>query len=161
MTLTVGMKAPRLRVKFSDGNQAAIDDGQQRWSVLIFWKPECQASQAALRALELLYQGYSPDLQVIGIAQDTQMGDGGAFAQSLGVTFSILDDAPDYEISWLYDPLITPTLFVVDPKTSLIMYRLEAFDKVAFMTLSERLAGRFNLLESVLLPADIPGLVPG
>ncbi|PSR35348.1 MAG: hypothetical protein C7B46_01395 [Sulfobacillus benefaciens] len=161
MTLAVGMTAPWLDVKLSNENRAALDSVSRPWSVLMFWKPHCQASHAALQALELLYQGYGPDLPVIGIAQDTQKGEGATFAQSLGVTFPILDDAPNYEISWLYDPLITPTLFVVDRKTLLVVDRLEAFDKIAFKTLSGTLAERFNRRDSVLLPVGSPDLVPG
>jgi peroxiredoxin len=163
MPLTVGMVSPEFVGYAGDGQAVTLSEGLSPWTLLVFWKPGCQASRVALGILEEWHRADGSHLQVIGVAQETRRGEGQEVAREAGVTFPIVDDAPDYPISWADDPAITPTVFFIDPERRTVVQRCEGFERASYAALLDAIVRSLGrVIPAARLQSDtIPDHVPG
>jgi len=154
-TLEAGMIAPDFTLEDLSGRSHALRDTLQQGPVLlVVWKAGCGSCKLTFPYLERLREAY-PQVgwQLWAIGQDPDDKIKTFLTENGPVTFTILDDYPDYAVSRLYDPVATPTLFFVDPDDR-IAFTAMGFNKSALNEISERLATRFGVAPVVVAPSD-------
>lgn len=163
-TLEAGTIAPNFTLEDLSSRPHTLSTALQRGPVLlVVWKAGCGSCKLTFPYLERLREAYPREgWQLWAIGQDPDDKIQAFLDQNGPVTFTILDDYPDYAVSKLYDPVATPTLFFVDPDDR-IAFTAMGFDKSALNEISRRLATRFGVAPVVVAPADDgnPAFKPG
>jgi peroxiredoxin len=120
----VGQPAPHFSVFDLKGNQAALDDYEGKVVLLNIWATWCGPCKAEMPSIQRLSEAVQDqDFQVLAVSVDVAPDDddrtnplGGklqAFADSMGLTFTILHD-PSGEISDTYQTTGVPETYVLD-----------------------------------------------
>lgn len=164
MTIEIGAVAPSFSLRDAQGDQAyTLSDALARGPVLLgIYKSSCQASKTAFPFLEKLRQAYpDPALTVWGVSQDSANVTR-SFARRYGISFPILIDDNDWEVSRAYDIPATPTIFLLN-RDGQVEAEAVGFQKPMMNDLSAALA---KLLETEAVDVtvgsdDVPGWVPG
>lgn len=85
--------------------------------LLTFYKKTCPTCQFTYPFFEKLHEHYtSPTFQVVGIGQDPETKE---FSQAYGITFPMVSDTPNYDVSRQYHLTTVPTAFLVNPDKSI------------------------------------------
>lgn len=164
MPVDAGAKAPTFTLKdATEGETYDFADALKRGPVLLgIYKSSCQASKTAFPFLEKIHQAY-PDgeITVWGIAQDSPNVTR-SFARRTNITFPMLVDENDYEVSRAFDIMATPTIYLIDPSGTVVWQGM-GFQKPAMDVLSEKVAELLDTspLDLTSNTDDVPGWVPG
>ena len=164
MPVEVGAKAPTFALKdATDEQMHDLSDALQSGPVLLgIYKSSCQASKTAFPFLEKIHAAY-PDgeITIWGISQDTPNVTR-SFTRRTGVTFPMLVDDNDYEVSRAYDIIATPTIFLIDRDGSVVWQGM-GFQKPAVDELSAKIAGLLGTspIDLTSDTDDVPSWVPG
>ncbi len=154
-TLEAGTPAPNFTLEDLSGQPHALRDALRQGPVLlVVWKAGCGSCKLTFPYLERLretYPGAAWHLWAIG--QDPVDRIETFLTQNGPVSFTILDDYPDYRVSRLYDPVATPTLFLVEPDDRIALTAM-GFDKRALNEISARIAARLGVAPVVIAPPD-------
>jgi peroxiredoxin len=164
MPVEAGAKAPTFVLTDAENGQTYdLAEALEHGPVLIgIYKSSCQASKTAFPFLEKIHQGYpSGEITVWGVAQDSPNVTR-SFARRTGVTFPMLIDDNDYEVSRAYDIMATPTIFLID-RTGDVVWQAMGFQKPAMDELSQKIAELLGTspLDLTSGTDDVPGWVPG
>jgi peroxiredoxin len=161
--LTAGKVAPPFELAGTDGKPYSLQAGLARGPIIAaFFKLNCPTCEYTLPFLERLYQQFrSHSLQVWGIAQDSAR-DSQLFAKEYGLTFPILIDAHNYEISRAYRLVYVPTIFLIGPDGR-ITISSEGFCRADLVGIHKSLAQTFSASPGALFqPAErVPEYKPG
>lgn len=111
--------APAFELAGLDGRTYSLPEALSRGPLLeVFFKVSCPTCQYTFPFIERLYQRFlaagASGVQIWGISQD-DANLSREFAKEYGITFPILLDAEDYEISREYRLTHVPTLFLIAP----------------------------------------------
>lgn len=164
MAVEIGAVAPTFTLRDAQEGQAfELSAALRRGPVLLgIYKSSCQASKTVFPFLEKISQVYSAEhLTVWGISQDTANVTR-SFARRYGITFPLLVDENDYQVSRAYDIQATPSLFLLN-RDGQVAFQGMGFQKPAMNELSAAVA---ELLQADAVDItegtdDIPGWVPG
>jgi peroxiredoxin len=162
MPLEPGTSAPLFILNDAERDQPyALAEALERGPVLIgIYKSSCEASKTTFPFLEKIDQAF-PGLTVWGIAQDSSNVTR-SFARRTGVTFPMLIDSDDYEVSRAYEMVATPTLFLIDRSGTIVWQRM-GFQKASMTELVAKIASLLNsppvdiLAGSEQVAAWVPG----
>lgn len=164
MPVDAGAAAPTFTLTdAADDEEYSLTDALQQGPVLVgIYKSSCQASKTAFPFLEKIHQAH-PDgqISVWGIAQDSQNVTR-SFIRRTGVTFPMLIDDNDYEVSRAFDIMATPTMYLID-KSGTVVWQGMGFQKPAMDELSKKVAELLGTepLDLTSGTDDVPGWVPG
>ena len=164
MTIEIGAIAPSFSLRDAQDDQPkSLGDALARGPVLLgIYKSSCQASKTAFPFLEKLREVYPQEsLTVWGISQDSPNVTR-SFARRYGITFPILVDDNDWEVSRAYDIPATPTMFLLNRDGQVEMAAI-GFQKPTMNDLSAAIAQQLET-EAVDITEgtdDVPGWVPG
>jgi peroxiredoxin len=153
--LAVGDVAPDFTLPDLASQPHTLSEALKQGPVLlVFWKAQCVTTRITFPYLERLRQAYpQTGWQLWGIGQD-DVADVKPFLRRVGkISFPLLVDYPRYAASLAYDPLATPTIFLVEPSDTIGQTAI-AFSKNDLNALSERLAARLDVVPVVVAPAD-------
>ena len=164
MPIEIGAVAPDFSLPdVQDDQPHSLAEALGRGPVLLgIYKASCQASKTAFPFLERLREVYSgEEFTVWGISQDSANVTR-SFARRYGITFPILYDQNDYEVSRAYDIAATPTIFLLN-RDGQVEAQAVGFQKPMMNDLSGAIA---QLLEREAVDVtegtdDVPGWVPG
>jgi len=164
MPVDAGTAAPTFALKdANEGQPYDLSQALRRGPVLLaIYKSSCQASKTAFPFLQKILEAYSSDqITVWGIAQDSP-NITKSFARRAGVTFPILIDDNDYEVSRAFDIMATPTIFLIDGGGTVVWQRT-GFQKPAMDELSEAVAELLGTAPVDITSGtdDVPAWVPG
>ncbi len=154
-TLEVGDVAPNFALPDRAGQPHILNDALRQGPVLlVFWKVGCATCRLSFPYLERLHQAYPGGRwQVWGVGQD-DVAAVDTFLHRVGpVTFPLLLDYPGYVVSRQYDPVATPTLFLIAPDGRIVQTSA-GFSKADLNALSQRLATDLGVAPVVVAPAD-------
>ena len=155
MPLKEGAKAPEFLLKDPQGGfHKPLSEGKH--ILLVFYKVTCPTCQLTLPFVEKLFRAYGEKVGFFGVVQDPPQ-EAINFANQYGLTFTQLIDAPNYEISILYDVQVVPTIYLIDPEGS-ILFMEESFVKDRLEELNSKLSQitgfpLASLFEDVSVPA--------
>jgi len=118
-----GTVAPQFEVSDLEGNPARLSDYEGEVVMINIWATWCAPCRFEMPSMERLHQRFKDDgLRILAISVDAKLGEadqvgrpGGdlqAFADSLGLTFTILHD-PSGEIQHLYQTTGVPETLLV------------------------------------------------
>ena len=121
--VTVGTVAPEFEVNDLDGSLARLSDHTGEVVLMNIWATWCLPCLVEMPSMERLYQEISEEgFEIMAVSIDAELGGfdlfgrpGGdieAFADSLGLTFSILHD-PSGRIERLYRTTGVPETFLI------------------------------------------------
>lgn len=103
-----GMKAPDFRL----GAFVLSEELKKGPLLLTFYKKTCPTCQFTYPFFEKLHKHYtSSTFQVIGIGQDPETKE---FSQAYGVTFPMISDSANYDVSRQYHLTTVPTALLVN-----------------------------------------------
>jgi hypothetical protein len=109
-----------------------------------------------------LHQTYeNPGWTFWTIAQDGP-GDAREFAEKYAFRPTVLVDGPTLEVSDLYDPPATPTMYLIEPGLGVTLMA-DGFDKEALNDVSRRIAGYTGAPYAEIAPPNDgqPAFKPG
>ncbi|HEU5423867.1 MAG TPA: TlpA disulfide reductase family protein [Nitrolancea sp.] len=164
MAVEIGTVAPEFTLRDAQENQEyTLKEALARGPVLLgIYKSSCQASKTVFPFLERITQVYPDErLTVWGISQDSANVTR-SFARRYEITFPLLVDEHDYQVSRAYDIQATPSLFLLN-RDGQIVFQGMGFQKPAMNELSAAVA---ELLQADAVDItegsdDVPGWVPG
>jgi peroxiredoxin len=158
----IGDRAPRFEIPGPDGRLVAPADSGAL-TVLAFYKASCPTCRLTFPWLERIHRRFAgrPGIRFLGVAQDPRP-EIDAFASEHGVTFPILDDAPEYRASRAFGVTTVPTTFVIEPD-GIISFTAVGFAKTDLESIARGLALRTGEdPEPLFHPGDgVPALRPG
>lgn len=160
--LETGALAPHFTLLGTDGKEYRFPnnlDGQP--SLLVFFKTTCATCDLAFPYINRLRDAYPDGWHLWAIAQDPPTI-ASEYARKHGMSYPVLIDAPDYDVSRLYDPAATPALFLIDARGRTI-YATHGFAKEDLNELSRRIAEMLAEEPVVVAPANDgqPAFKPG
>ena len=116
--------APDFSLQQLDGPIRQLASG--RPTLLVFFEADCPTCHLTLPYLNRLAQRMRGSADVIGVSQDGESATG-MIVERLTINFPVLLDR-ELRVSRAYDPLATPTLFLLDRNGRIIRTQI-AFDK--------------------------------
>jgi peroxiredoxin len=160
--LETGALAPHFTLLGIDGKEYRLPNslgGQP--SLLVFFKTTCATCDVAFPYINRLREMYPSGWHPWAIAQDPPAV-ASEYARKHGISYPVLIDAPDYDVSRLYDPAATPTLFLNDVRGQAI-YSTHGFAKDDLNEVSRLLAEMLDEEPVTVAPADDgqPAFKPG
>ena len=164
MPVEAGAAAPTFKLKDASEEQTFdLSEALQRGPVLLgIYKSSCQASKTVFPFLEKIHQGYlNGEITVWGIAQDSPNVTR-SFARRTGVTFPMLIDDNDYEVSRDFDIIATPTMYLID-QSGTVVWQGMGFQKPAMDELAAKVAELLGTspIDLTSNTDDVPSWVPG
>ena len=160
--LETGALAPHFTLLGIDGREYSLpNDLSGQPALLVFFKTTCETCDVAFPYLNKLREVYPDGWHIWAIAQDPP-DKARAYAERHGITYPVLVDAPAYDVSLLYDPEATPSIFLLDAKgrTEIDVYGFAKDDMNEFST---RIAAAVGAEPVVVAPNDDggPSFKPG
>ena len=160
--LETGALAPHFTLLGIDGKEYRLPntvEGQP--SLLVFFKTTCATCDLTFPYINRLSDTYPQGWHLWAIAQDPPAV-AAEYATKHGISYPVLIDAPDYDVSRLYDPAATPTLFLNDGRGRTI-YSTHGFAKDDLNEISRRLAQLLDTEPVIIAQADDgqPAFKPG
>lgn len=165
--LEPGAVAPDFTLPLLDGGQVSLKALLDRGPVLlVFLKTDCPTCDLAWPYYQRLYESYRSDTwSLLGISQSTPE-ETRAFLEAHGARFPHVIDPEGYPVSHAYDPLSTPTIYVIN-RDGKVERVLAGFSKEDLNALSRLVAGWVGQEPVEIAPADDgnpawrPGCVAG
>lgn len=165
-TVAVGEAAPTFELAATDGKNYSLREALARGPLLAaFFKVACPTCQYTFPFIERLYQRLraagASGVQVWGISQDGA-DHTRSFAKEYGVTFPILVDADNYDVSREYGLIHVPTLFLISPNGR-VEISGDGFCKADLMKIQKQLAKHLAVTPAELFDRgeQIPEFKPG
>lgn len=164
--LETGALAPHFTLLGTDGREYSLPghlDGKP--AVLVFFKDKCDTCDIAFPYINRLREAYPNGDWIIWAVAQEPADKARAYAERFGIEFPVLIDAPEYDVSTMYDPESTPTLFLVDARGRTV-FETYGFVKDDLNELSRRLAEAIGAEAKVIAeegdgqPAMRPGCMP-
>ena len=142
--LETGTKAPDFKLSGTDSQTYSLKEKSAADLTLIaFFKISCPTCQFTFPFLEKLHKNYAgKGFTLWGISQNNQT-ENLQFASQYQISFPLLLDQNNYQISYAYGITVVPTLFLID-KNQEILFTGEGFAKEDLEKLSEEIARRIN-----------------
>lgn len=165
--LEPGASAPDFTLPALDGSEISLRELRTKGPVLlIFLKTDCATCDLAWPYYQRLYESYPSDgWSLLAVSQSTP-DETRAFVQQHNARFPHVIDAEGYPVSHAYDPLATPTVYVIN-RDGKIEQVLTGFAKDDLNALSQRAAAWTGQEPIEIAPADDgnpawrPGCVAG
>ena len=165
--LEAGAPAPDFTLPLLEGGQVSLKALLDRGPALVvFLKTDCPTCDLAWPYYQRLYDTYRSDAwALIGVSQSSPDETRDFLAQH-GAGFPHVIDPEGYPVSNAYDPLSTPTVYVIQPSGT-VEEVVTGFAKADLNALSERVAGWVHHEPVEIAPADDgnppwrPGCVAG
>jgi peroxiredoxin len=143
MSVDVGESAPRFGLKGVDGRVYSLDEALSSGPVLlVFFKTTCGTCDVAFHYVNRLSESYGEGWSVWALAQDPP-GRAREYAERFGMKYPVLTDTPDYEVSKLYDPPATPTIYLLE-SDGRVAHTSHGFSKADINELSRLVAERLG-----------------
>lgn len=142
--LETGTKAPDFKLSAPDGKSHSLKEKLSTDLTLIaFFKINCPTCQFSLPFLEKLHKNYAgKGFTLWGISQNNQ-AETLQFAKEYKITFPLLLDQNNYQISYVYGITVVPTILLID-KNQEILFSSEGFAKEDLEKLSREIAQRIG-----------------
>lgn len=130
-------------------------------AVLAFLRVRCATCDLAFPYISRLRAEYLNGWHLWAISQD-EPARTAEYRDRFALTYPVLIDTPALNVSTLYDPPSTPTLFLIDA-SGRIDYTTEGFAKQDMNELASRLAGMLGAKPVEIAPSDDgkPAMKPG
>ena len=160
--LETGALAPHFTLLGTDGKEYRLPNNTEgQPSLLVFFKTTCATCDLAFPYINRLRATYAQGWHLWAIAQDPSAV-AAEYATKHRISYPVLIDAPDYDVSRLYDPAATPTLLLNDA-SGRITYSTYGFAKDDLNELSRRLAELLDEEPVIIAQADDgkPAFKPG
>jgi len=140
--LETGTKAPDFKLSGTDGKSYSLKEKLSSDLTLIaFFKINCPTCQFTFPFLEKLHKNYAgKGFALWGISQNNQ-AETREFASQYQISFPLLLDQNNYQISYAYGITVVPTMFLID-KNQEIIFTSEGFAKEDLEKLSGDIAAR-------------------
>ncbi len=121
-------------------------------ALLVFFKSTCATCDLTFPYLNRLTEEYPTGWQMWAIAQDAPDA-AREYARRQRIECPVLIDAPGYDVSRLYDPAATPTLFLLD-QGSRTEFVTHGFAKDDLNEISRRIAFGVDVEAVTIAPLD-------
>ncbi len=140
--LEIGAKAPEFKLTATDGKSYSLKEKLSTDLTLIaFFKINCPTCQFIFPFIERLHENYSgKGFTLWGISQNNH-AETLQFAKDYKISFPLLLDQNNYQVSYAYGITVVPTLFLID-KNQEILFTSEGFAKEDLEKLSGDIAER-------------------
>jgi peroxiredoxin len=161
-TLEAGALASHFTLLGLDGREYSLPGGLEgEPGVLVFFRVKCPTCDIAFPYINRLREAYPEGWQLWAVSQDDPARTG-KYRDRFRITCPVLIDAPGLDVSTLFDPPSTPTLFLIDGN-GVVAYTSEGFAKDDLNELSRRLAGMIGGDAVIIAPDDDgnPAMKPG
>lgn len=153
MILETGALAPHFTLLGIDGREYSLPRGLGgKALVLVFFKTTCATCDVTFPYLNRLRETYRQGWHLWAVSQDVAERTI-PYARQHGLNYPVLIDAPAYEVSQLYDPPATPTVFVIDP-SGRVEFSTYGFSKEDLNEVARRIAAHVGAAPAVIAPAD-------
>jgi peroxiredoxin len=161
-TLEAGALASHFTLLGLDGREYALpgDLGGQP-AVIVFFRVKCPTCDLAFPYFNRMRAAYPDGWHLWAISQDDPARSA-EYRDRFKLTYPVLIDAPGLDVSTLYDPPSTPTLFLIG-NDGRVDYTSEGFMKDDLNELSRRLAGMLGktTVEVAAAGDGHPAMKPG
>ena len=149
-----GTKAPAFALESTAGESYRLDEGLSQGPVLlVFFKTTCGTCNLAFPYFNKLRQSYPQEnWQVWAVSQDN-LEASKRYSERIGFSFPALLDGTDWPVSRAYDPVATPTYYLVD-RDGVIVDVNSGFSKDGLNDLSALIAERLGAETQVIAPPD-------
>ena len=143
--------APGFSLPNLDGTVHHLEPG--RPTLLVFFEADCPTCHLTIPYLNRLALRTNGSADVIGVSQDGEM-ETGMIVEQLAINFPVLIDR-ELRVSRAYDPVATPTLFLLDRNARIIRTQI-AFDKKELNEIATTLCAESGV-ESFVLAEPFDG----
>jgi peroxiredoxin len=161
--LETGALAPHFTLLGTDGREYSLPGGLGgKPAVLVFFKDKCDTCDIAFPYINRLLEAYPDGGWTLWAVAQEPADKAREYAERLGIVFPVLIDAPEYDVSTMYDPESTPTLFLLDGRGRTV-FETYGFVKDDLNELARRLADAIGAEPVVIAAAGDgqPGMRPG
>jgi len=162
LILETGALASHFTLLGIDGREYSLPKSLEgKAAVLVFFKTSCATCDLTFPYLNQLRRTYREGWHLWAVSQDTAERTG-SYALEHGMDYPVLIDAPGYEVSRLYDPPATPTIFVIDP-AGRVEFSTYGFSKADMNEIAGRIAGHVGEAAVIIAREDDgrPDFKPG
>jgi peroxiredoxin len=162
MDLEIGALAPHFTLLGLDGREYSLPGDRGGDALLLaFFRVNCATCDVAYPYINRLRKTYADGWQLWSVCQD-ETARAAEYARRFSLDHPVLLDAAALEVSYLYDPPSTPSLYLVG-RDGRIAYITEGFAKDDLNELSRRLAEIAGAQAVEIAPPDdgAPALKPG
>ena len=162
MILETGALASHFTLVALDGREYDLPrDVAGRPAVLVFFKTTCATCDLTFPYLSAMEAAYPEGWDLWAISQDAA-DRALPYARKTNIDFPVLIDAPAFQVSRLYDPPATPTLFLVGPGGR-VEFTSYGFSKDDINEIARRLAGHLGVAPRLVAPPNDgrPDFKPG
>lgn len=161
--LPAGTPAPAFTLRDAAGEVYALADALKQGPVLLaFFKESCPTCQFTFPFLERIHRETrdGAGVQLWGVSQ-SDVADTRAFARDRACTFPLLLDEESYPVSNLYGLSTVPTLFLVDPGSTIQLSSV-GFSRKDIEALAAEFSQRSGKPVTAFRPGDaVPNYKPG
>jgi peroxiredoxin len=160
--LETGALAPHFTLLGIDGKEYRFPNTlEEQPSLLVLFKTTCGTCDVAFPYINRLQAVYANNFQVWAIAQDPP-AIAAEYGRKHGIFYPVLVDAPDYDVSRLYDPAATPSLFLNDARGRTV-YTTHGFAKDDLNEISRLVAEMLGEAPVLVAPTNDgqPAFKPG
>jgi peroxiredoxin len=160
--LEIGALASPFALRGIDGREYALPQSLEgEPALLVFFKTTCETCDTTFPYLTRMREVYPTGWRLWAIAQDPAER-AADYAKRHALSYPVLVDAPGYEVSRLYDPLATPTLFLVD-RSGRVAFTSYGFAKEELNHISRLIANEIGAEPALIAPEEDgnPAFKPG
>jgi peroxiredoxin len=166
-TIRAGALAPHFTLLGLDGREYSLPASSAGQPLLlVFFRVSCNTCDVAFPYINRMRAAYldvpgGHDWHLWTISQD-DLKRSDAYSQKFEIAAPVLIDAPALDVSILYDPPSTPSLFLIDPEGR-VDFVLEGFDKTDLNEISRRIAAFIGASAVEIAPDSDgnPAMKPG
>ena len=161
--LETGALAPHFTLLATDGREYSLPGGlSSEPLVLVFLKTGCAACDVAMPYLNNLHAAYPRDGWHLWSIIQEPPEKARDYLAKYKATYPFLIDAAGWDVSRLYDPPATPTIFIVEP-SGRVAYTTYGFSKEDLNHVSARVAAYLQVepVEVAPLGDGHPDFRPG
>lgn|SRR5574341_472512 len=161
--LETGTKAPDFKLTATDGKSYSLKEKLSTDLILIaFFKINCPTCQFIFPFLEKIHKNYAvKGFTLWGISQNNQ-AETLQFAREYKISFPMLLDQNNYQVSYAYGITVVPTVFLID-KNHEILFVSEGFAKEDLEKLSGDIAEKVGntVIDIFAGESDVPAFKAG
>lgn len=163
MGIVIGDVAPEFQAQDAASVTRSLQTSETPFTLLTFWKTSCSACEVAFPYLARIAKSYPRLVTVIGVVQDVSAVVGAEVAREWGANFPIISDQAPFPISLAYDPMVTPTMFLIDNTHHRVSRVDQACIKADLNELSRKIAESGGVPAVVVAPENDgnPAWTPG
>jgi peroxiredoxin len=148
--ILVGKKVQNITLEDTSGVYKSIYNVKAKYTVLMFWDPDCGHCQKTVPKMQMLYEKVKQNgVEVYGINTETEMDKWKKFIREKKLTFiNVADPKLHNNFRYEFDIASTPQIFLLDDTKTIVAKKIDV------KTLEDILEKKLNITIDVVPPEE-------